>query len=266
MSTITARASSWGSLFDCAHAWEGAHLLGMRKPSGLRAALGTAVHASTAANDQAKLDGNPLRPDETAGVMVDTLRNPEQDVDYSADNLTVNEAERIGLSLHAKYCTEIAPQFEYTAVEMKLTPLEIDCGNGMIIRLTGSMDRARVARLENGIAIPDIKTGARIIQDGRVNLRGKAAQVGTYQMLYEHTTGEQTVGGQIIGLPTAGKAEPMVSPIFDARRVMLGTDDQRGLIEYAAEMFRTGLFPPNPQSILCSPKYCARWGSCMFHE
>nr|DAH57934.1 MAG TPA: PD-(D/E)XK nuclease superfamily protein [Caudoviricetes sp.] len=266
MSTITVRASSWGSLFDCAHAWEGTHILGMRKPSGLRAVLGTAVHASTAANDQAHLDGNPLSPDDTAGVMVDTLRHPEQDVDYTSDKLTVDEAERIGLSLHARYCIDIAPQFEFVAVEMKLTPFEIDCGNGSTIRLTGSMDRARVAHVENGIAIPDIKTGSRIIQNGEVNLKGKAAQLGTYQMLYEHTTGEATVGGQIIALPTAGKAEPMVSPIFDARRVMLGTDDQRGLIEYAAEMFRTGLFPPNPQSILCSPKYCARWGTCMFHE
>ncbi|MGA4275620.1 PD-(D/E)XK nuclease family protein [Ralstonia nicotianae] len=264
--TVTVRASSWGSLFDCAHAWEGVHILGMRKPAGLRAALGTAVHASTAANDQARLDGNPLRPDETADVMVDTLRHPEQEVDYSADDLTVDEAERIGLALHARYCTEIAPRFEYTAVEMKLDPFQIDCGGNIIVRLTGSMDRARVARTEGGIAIPDIKTGSRIVEKGTVNLRGKAAQLGTYQMLYENTAGERTIGGQIIALPTSGKAQPMVSPLFDARRVMVGTEDQPGLIEYAAEMFRAGLFPPNPQSILCSPKYCARWKTCMFHE
>lgn len=265
-STITVRASSWGSLFDCAHAWEGVHILGMRKPAGLRAALGTAVHASTAANDQARLDGNPLLPDETAGVMVDTLRNPTQEVDYSADDLTVKEAERIGLALHSRYCTDIAPRFEYTAVEMKLDPFQIDCGNGVVVRLTGSMDRARVARTEGGIAIPDIKTGSRIVEKGEVNLKGKAAQLGTYQMLYEASTKTPTVGGQIIALPTSGKAQPMVSPLFDARRVMVGTEEQPGLIEYAAEMFRTGLFPPNPQSVLCSPKYCARWKTCMFHE
>ena len=39
-----------------------------------------------------------------------------------------------------------------------------------------------------------------------------------------------------------------------------------GLIEYAAVMFRTGLFPPNNQSILCSERYCARWAACKFHE
>ena len=35
---FTVRASSWGRLFDCAHAWEGTHILGMRKASGMRAA------------------------------------------------------------------------------------------------------------------------------------------------------------------------------------------------------------------------------------
>jgi hypothetical protein len=265
VSTITIRASAWGALFDCAMKFEGEHLLGMRKASGLRATLGTAVHASTAANDQAKLDGNPLTPDDTAGVLIDALHSPTQDVDYSGDDLTVGEAERIGLALHVRYCLDIAPQFEYTAVEMKLSPFEIDCGGGTVVRLAGSMDRARVARREDGIAIPDLKTGRAIIQNGQVNLKGKSAQLGTYQLLYEHTTGEETVGGQIIGLPTSGTAEPKVSPLFDARRVMLGTDQQRGLIEYAAEMFRTGLFPPNPQSVLCSPKFCARWKACMFH-
>jgi hypothetical protein len=49
------------------------------------------------------------------------------------------------------------------------------------------MDRARVARREDGIAIPDIKTGRAIIQNGEVNVKGKAAQLGTYQLLYEHT-------------------------------------------------------------------------------
>ncbi|MGF6806256.1 hypothetical protein OKW30_001382 [Paraburkholderia sp. Clong3] len=266
MSTFTVRASSWGGLFDCAMKWEGEHLLGMRKASGLRATLGTAVHASTAANDQAHLDGNPLSPDDTAGVFIDTLHNPTQDVDYSDDDLTLREAERIGLSLHTRYCLEVAPQFEYTAVEMKLSPFEIDCGGGTIVRLTGSMDRARVARREDGIAIPDLKTGRAIIQNGQVNLKGKSAQLGTYQLLYEHTTKEPTVGGQIIALPTAGKTSPMVSPLFDARRVMVGTEDHRGLIQFAAEMFRSGLFPPNPSSVLCNPKYCARWKTCVFHE
>lgn len=265
--SITAvRASSWGALFDCAHKWEGEHLLGMRKASGLRAQLGTAVHASTATFDRARLEGADITPDEAAGAFVDTLHHPEHDVDYSQDDLTVRDAERIGLTLHTKYCTEIAPGMDYVSVEAPLEPMDIDCGQGQIIRLTGTMDRARVVRNSEGKAINDLKTGARVISDGRVSLKGRAPQLGVYQLMSEHTDSEPTVGAQITALQTTNTAAVAVSPVFDAKKVMLGTDSQKGLIEFAAEMFRAGLFPPNPQSPLCSPKYCARWKTCIYHE
>lgn len=266
MGNLTVRASSWGSLFDCAMKWEGEHLLGMRKPAGLRALLGTGVHAGTAAFDAAHLAHADIKPDDAAGVFVDTLRNPEFDVDYSQDDLTANEAERIGLTLTTKYCTEIAPQFTYVAVEMKLEPMVIDCGNDTTVTLTGTMDRARAATTEAGDVIPDLKTGARVVSNGAASIKGRHAQTGTYEMMYAHTTHRPTAGGQIIALATSSKTPVAVSPVFDARKVMLGTDTQPGLIEYAAKMFRTGLFPPNPQSPLCSPKYCARWSTCIFHE
>lgn len=265
-SVYTVRASSWGGLFDCSHRWEGEYLLKMRKPSGLRALLGTSVHAGTAAFDKAKLEGAACSVDDAAGVFVDTLRNPQFDVDYHQDGLSVRDAEQIGLGLHVRYCTEIAPTFEYTDVETTLDPMEINCGGGVIIRLTGSMDRARVANVHGGIVIPDVKTGARIMSDGVPQTKGRSAQTGTYQLMYEQTKQVRTEGAQIIALSTSGKNEVGVSPVFDARRVMVGTDDTPGLIQHAAEMFRSGLFPPNPQSALCSKKYCSRWDNCIFHE
>jgi hypothetical protein len=155
---------------------------------------------------------------------------------------------------------------QYIDVETQLDPLAIDCGNGLTVRLTGTMDRARVAEAEGGIVIPDVKTGARIISDGKAVTRGHAAQTGTYQLMYEHTKKVRTVGAQIIALSTGAQTQTDVSPIFDARRVMVGEDGQPGLIEHAAAMFRTGLFPPNPSSVLCSEKYCARWRTCLFHQ
>lgn len=278
---ITVRASSWGALFDCAYKWEGEHLLGMRRPSGLRATLGTAIHAGTAAFDQAKLDRQPIPIDDAAEVFVDALLNPEDEVDYRGDNITLSTAETIGLALTVKYCAEISPKFQFTSVEKKLEPLEIDCGNGITIRLTGSMDRSRsgylVHKIENGqellipgqqgVTIPDIKSGARIIDEhGAVILKGKSAQLGAYQLMYENTTKEETAGGQIIGLQTTTKAQVAVSGLIDGKRVMFGTEKEKGLIEMAAIMFKTGFFPPNPQSQLCSPKFCARWDSCIYHD
>lgn len=266
MSEITVRASAWPTVFDCAHRFEGEHILKMRKASGLRAQLGTAIHAGTAAFDQANLDHAPISIDDAAGVFVDTLHNPEQEVDYKQDTLTMPESEAIGLKLLARYCNDIAPRMDYLSVEMALEPLVIDCGNGILVRLTGTMDRARVARLDGRRIIPDIKTGARLISEGVVSIKGRAAQLGTYQIMSEHTDGEPTDGAQIIALQTTKAAEVGVSRIFDAKRVMVGTETQKGLIEYAAVMFKTGLFPPNPASQLCSSKYCARWNSCAFHE
>jgi hypothetical protein len=260
----TVRASSWGRLFDCAHAWEGTHILGMKKPGGVRALLGTAVHAGTAAYDKARMEGADCTPDQAADVLVDELRNPAFEVDLQQDGLSLDEAEKIALTVLVKYCRDIAPQFDFVGVETTLDPLEIDCGGGMIVRLTGTMDRARAVDTSAGVAIADVKTGARIIERGKVVTRGKAAQTGTYQLMYEQTVHVPTVGSQIIGLSTGGKAETGVSPIFDARRVMVGSDDSPGLLQHAAAMFRSGLFPPNPSSVLCSPKYCARWNTCLF--
>jgi len=264
--TIPVRASSWGSLFDCGFSWEGVHLLGIRKAAGLRAHLGTSIHASTAAFDKGRLPGEtPISAFDAADVFVDTLRKPDRDVDFSADDLTVNEAERIGLSLHSLYCNDISPQFTFRSVEQSLNPLDIDCGNGQIVRLTGTMDRARVAQtIEGGIVIPDVKTGTRVIEKGVAVTKGRSAQLGTYQLMFERTEGLETVGGQILALSTSGKPAAAVSPVFDAKRVMVGTEDAPGLIQIASEMFRSGLFPPNPASVLCSERYCARWNRCIY--
>jgi len=290
MRTVTIRASSWGALFDCAYKWEAEHLLGMRRPSSLRASLGTAIHAGTAAFDQARLDGKRIRPDDAAEVFVDALQNPDGEVDYKSDRtINLGEAETIGLALTVKYCVEVAPKFDFKSVEMKLDPLEIDVGDDLIIRLTGTMDRARVARYhvqpipgtnhellipnsggllvpEGGVIIPDVKTGSRIIENGEVSLKGKGAQLGAYQLMYEHTAKEPTYGGQIIGLQTTKQAMTGVSRILDGKRPLLGEGTTKGLIEQAAIMLKSGFFPANPQSQLCSKKFCARWDTCIFHD
>jgi hypothetical protein len=48
--------------------------------------------------------------------------------------------------------------------------------------------------------------------------------------------------------------------------MMLGTEDQPGLIEFAARMFKSGDFYPNSKSLLCSSKYCPRHSTCTFTE
>lgn len=265
--SLTVRASSWAGLFDCAYKWEGIHLLKMRNVVGLRAALGTAIHAGTAAFDTARLTGDTVTANDAAGVFVDKLRDPENEYDPSRDDLSVPEAERVGITLLTKYCFEVSPRYNFVAVEMETKPLDIDCGNGVTVRLTGTMDRARVRKGDHGVGIADLKSGSAAVQKGVAVTKGHSAQIGTYELLYEHTTGEQiTDDAEIIGLKTKGTAEIATGIVKNAKRVMVGTEDQPGLIEFAAEMFKSGRFYPNPKSLLCSANYCPRYATCHFHD
>jgi hypothetical protein len=154
------RASSLGTLFDCSMRWEGEHLIRLQRATSLRAWLGTSIHASTAAFDQAKLSGAPISANEAADVFVSTLWDPSEEVDFKDPKLSMKQAELIGLTLHARYCAEIAPMMNFESVEMPLKPLDV-AAEGVIIRLTGTMDRARVARASGKKVIADLKTGGR---------------------------------------------------------------------------------------------------------
>jgi len=263
--SITIRASSWAGLFDCAYRWEGIHLLGMKNTVGLRAALGTAIHAGTAVFDQAKITGDTVTANDAAGVLVDKLRDPENEFDPAKDDLSMQEAESTGITLLTKYCGEVSPKYNFIAVEMNTKPLDIDCGGGVVVRLKGTMDRARIKKTTGGIGIADLKSGGAAVQKGVAVTKGHGAQIGTYELLYEHTTGESiTSEAEIIGLKTKGKPEIATGTIKNAKLIMTGDQDNPGLIEFAADMFRSGRFFPNSKSMLCSEKYCPRWNTCHF--
>jgi hypothetical protein len=267
MSEVTVRASSWGALFDCAYRWEGIHLLGIRSHGSPRSVLGNAVHAGTAAFDTARVLGEPISAYDASEALIKTLREPGEDIDWRSSDITLNKAEQIALALHTRYCNQWSPRYEFAAVELKTKPLVIDCGGGQLVRLTGTLDRSRLIATSGKPRIGDVKTGVRAVVDGRAKTAPHRAQVGTYQILYEHTT-EQEVDdtAEIIGMKTAGQPEIATGEVKNAKQLMLGTEEHKGLIEIGAAMFRSGLFPPNTSSQLCSAKYCPRWGGCHYHE
>lgn len=266
------RASSVNRLMDCAHSWEGTYILDMHSPSGPRSVLGQGIHKGSAAFDAGRITGNEIDAMTAAEVAVDAIRNPEFDVNWRADDLTKTEAEKIAATLVGRYCTQVSPLYTFRAVELETKPMRIDCGGGIVIALTGTLDRSRLREGSHGLGIADLKSGtSAVVEDAfgkRVaKTKGHSAQVGTYELLYEHTTGEAiTEPAEIIGLKTSGKPEIAVSEIKDARLRMVGDENSPGLLQYAAEMFRSGLFPPNPQSFICSQKYCSRWGVCKFKD
>ena len=265
MSTTKIRASSWAGLFDCAMRWEWINILGHRSHGSPRSLLGTAIHAGTAVFDTARMQGSPISPVDAAGVLVEKLHNPDEPISWAGSDLSQRDAEKIGISLLTKYCREWSPRFEFRAVELETKPLVIDCGGGTLIELTGTLDRARFAAAGQGAGIKDLKSGRAGVQKGVAVTKGHAAQVGTYELLFEHTTGERiTEDAEIIGLSTSGNGQIATGQIAGAKQMLLGDSENKGLIEIGSEIIRYGLFAPNPSSRICDKRYCPRWNYCKY--
>lgn len=259
------RASSIADALDCMYRWEGKHLLGMRSPLSGAAHLGTSVHKGTAIFDQSRVERAGLTADDAAGVFVDALRHPEEPVNWG-DNSSVREAERIGLQLTTRYCNEVSPRYDFRAVEMTTTPLDIEI-EGITLTLTGTMDRSRQKAGQTGLGVIDLKSGKRAVDpNGRAVTAGHIWQLAVYEILTSHTTGlPVTEDAEIIGLSTSKGARIGTAKVKNARAALLGTNGEKGVLEMLAADLKAGTFRPNPRSALCSQRWCCRWDSCQFH-
>jgi RecB family exonuclease len=218
--------------------------------------------------DAARADKREARTTDAVDAFVYTLHHPEGETDYRGSDMSLRDAERIGALLTAEYCSKWSPQFEFRMIEMQFEPLDIACGNGVTIRLTGKADRARLHKASGRFGISDVKTGARSVDSGGLAVvKGHGPQAAVYELLFESSTGVPCEApANIIAMQTNKSARIAVGQITNARAMLIGTDESPGLLDYAADTLKTGLFRPNPRSRLCSEKYCARWTTCKFHE
>lgn len=263
MEMISIRASSLSDLCDCPARWEAKFINGMRLPGSSAAWLGTSIHAGTAAYDQSTIDGNQISIDDAAGVVVDTLYHPREDINW--EDTSPEKLEGTATGLLGLYCNQIAPIQKYVAIEATCEALEIE---DLGIKLTGTTDRIRETETgEYGIA--DIKTGGSVVAtDGTVKTGSHAAQIAVYELLAENSSGlPMTAEAQIIGLQTAKTARGQragIGIIQNAKEILLGSEEQAGLLEIVSKILHTGLFYGNPRSSLCSPKYCPNYTTCRF--
>lgn len=259
---ITIRASSLPELLDCPARWEAKQIRGLRMPKSAAAQLGTAIHASTGLYDHSRLHDQGITVDEAAAAAVDALYHPSEEVNWEQES--PNDCEKIALALHGKYCHEIAPKQEYIGVEVSCRRLEI---TDLDIALEGTTDRVRNS--DQGAAVSDLKTGKTAVKaDGTVDTAKHAMQLGIYELLAEHALGIPISGpAEVIGLQT-GKTEKSqrigVATVSTARDVLIGWDDQPGILHYAARLIKLGMFYGNPRSSMCSERYCPVFRTCVF--
>lgn len=258
---FTIRASSLGELTDCPARWEGKYLLGLRSVASSAAHVGTSIHAGTAAFDSAKLDGKPITISDAIGPMVDTLHDKTVEVDWRGGKWTPREAERISVRLLTAYCQDVAPQFDYSGVEVTCENLDITMPNGITITLTGTTDR--LYRRGDARGIADLKSGLRSVDSqGNTKTSPHGAQIGVYELLAEQATKQPiTLPAKIIGLSTT-KATTGIGEITGARNVLVGTPDEPGLLHHVSTILKAGAFYGNPKSQLCGERYCPRFHQC----
>lgn len=267
----TLRASSFSDLFDCSARWAGKYLGeqhgGKRPPESGRAWLGTGIHHGTAVFDLQRLgrekgDVSGASADDAAQAFVESIDNPEFEVKWLPD-LSKKQAKDIGVTLVSRYCEDISPRYSFEYVEQKCVPIDVEEG-GVLIHITGTNDRVQQQLDLRGIC--DLKSGARIMRGGQVHVSPHAAQLGAYELtalMAERDTGKKyTLPAEIIALPTTGDLVPEVGVIRNPAKVLTGEPGKPGLLAAAAGILKSGIFPGNPRSSLCSRVWCPVFDKC----
>jgi hypothetical protein len=259
---LTIRASALAELFDCPARFKARHIDNMPSRTSGAAHLGTSLHAGTGLFDQAVIEQTPVTVEDAVDHFVDTVRNPDFDVDWGDKPLS--EAIDTGVLLTTRYCQNIAPLASYEAVELKCDDLTLKMSNGVRLTLTGNVDRVRNKDGKRGIT--DLKSGARIIKNGEVDTDKHTVQLGTYELLevlYKNTTGQDMLlDAEVVALPTQGPPIPRVATVTRPSKVLLGDSEHTGLLDVAAAMVKSGAFFGNTKSVLCSAKYCPAYAKC----
>ncbi len=256
------RASSLSEFFDCPARWYAKNIDKQRLPSSVPALIGTAVHKSTAVFDQAALDDAAITPDDAAETLMEHLKDPGEEVDWAGTSL--QKAVVIGLGVHTRYCVDVAPTHNYYLIEEPLEDMVVRFDDDIDIRLTGTLDRMYERDGKFGVA--DLKTGARVLGQSSGKHR---AQLGIYELLADELLRKQGSGtielpGELIQLQTSSNYDVGVVPVHDARTLLLGNDQHKGLLAHVAIALKTGDFWGNPSSWLCSNKYCPAWQTCFY--
>jgi len=272
------RASGLWEWLDCPQRAYIKQVEGVRLPSTPPAAIGTAVHASTAEFDRSRLDKNEARwlsCDDTAEIVEEVLRDQQEEVNWGG--VTKERAKAIGIGCHSRYCFDVAPLQFYTHVEESLTemPIEIDLADGRVVtlRLTGTLDRIREVAEEYeapdgtpqfnvAYGISDVKTGARAVSQPASRHK---AQLGVYELLATNTLDiKLTLPGQILALQTSANYNAAIKEVENCAGALVGNEYQKGLLHHIASMLASGDFYGNANSFMCTEKYCPAYEWCLF--
>jgi hypothetical protein len=265
MNLIDLRASAIAELFDCPARWEAKHVLGMQTTSSGPARLGTAWHEASAVYDIARMAGNDdVANVETALAVFEEVLFSEREQPVVWEDDERREALSAGHWLVTEYIHNWAHKINYLEIEKRYPSIDLpEIG----IRLTGTTD-AVVKDSMGRNAIMDRKSGKTAVSAmGGVNWEKHVYQLGSYEILASQSINidgpPMVLGGQV-AKTDKGRRMALVQLPQSPRGIMLGSDEQPGVLHAAAKILKSGDFHGNPNSQLCSGKYCPRHATCRF--
>ena len=270
--TIIVRASGLGEYADCARRWAAVNMTIELKQAGhdihprvngIAAAIGSAVHAGAAIALAEKARTGTLPPITVAtDAGRDALRdNTAEGVEYDETAGNRSQAVTQVIRMTSAYHAGVAPFVNPILVERRL---EAEALPGIV--LSGQAD---VVAREPG-RVRDLKTGKT-----RGNHR---CQIGAYSLL-ARTHGSDIVDAAEDFVPRVALSRPQPDPTTHIHRVAeceTAADAMLRHIARAVQDFRSGAgltpagdpwhFPANPNSKLCSARWCPAWGTSWCHE
>lgn len=268
---LSIRASSLSGYSDCPRRWAAQHIRGLVETAGyelrtimqnIGASIGSGLHAAAALTLETKLEQGKLAPMhalEAAGI--DEMRNRTADgVLYDREAPDMNSAEQALRRMIQVYQMQVAPSVQPILIEQQL---EAEVQPGLV--LTGKPD---IVAREPG-KVRDTKGGKRA--------SSHAPQGGAYSLLARSRPEPIDITSvQIDWIQRSSLKKPQadaVSIVLDVARCESAAVNVLLEIDRAVDVFENGApalrlmagdpwaFLSNPSSMLCSPKWCAAWGT-----
>ena len=226
---------------NCPAKWYFRYLIGLSEPATGSQALGTAFHATVAANFRQKISTHRDAPmDEMRARFYEEFALALSEAELRDDEAAAELAD-MGNAMLAVYMTEAAVSIQPAAVEM-----EVD-GEIAGVKVRGFIDL-----LDTAGRIIDCKTAARRPADVSAE---HAPQLTTYAMITSAASGACR-----LDTVTKTKTVQLVQQTFEPG------PKQRKLAESLFPMvrdsIRDGVYLPRRNSALCSRRYCGYWREC----
>jgi hypothetical protein len=231
-------------------------------PRGIGALIGSAVHRAAEVILREKAASGRLPPSTVAtDCAAQTLDDALAEGEVIMDQVTANrvEAEVQSIGMARLYHRAVAPEVDPVLVE---EPLEAEVAPGLV--LAGRPDL--VAR--EPAKVRDLKTSTRI--SGR-----HLPQIGGYSLL-ARSNGLDIAAAAVDSLRRVAIGKPQPEPVTHTAPLAQAETAAASIIAHIARdlrVFRNGdpehriapgdpwAFQANPQSILCSAKYCPAFGT-----